>query len=204
MKLDSVATSDLAQMPARARALEEAGYDGLLTEESGHDLNACSKGRMVLGLGSQIRPHITKRFSMPWSKPAARRRREDFELMCPVFIVTGETEEEMARSRQQIKQQIAFYGSTPAYRMVLETHGWEELQGELNAMSKRGLWVEMGELIGPDVLDAFTVQAESPQDIAAGFVGRFGDLIDRTAGAYMHLSPERERQLIDAFRSLSK
>ncbi len=338
MKLDSVATSDLAQMPARARALEEAGYDGLLTEESGHDpflplvlaaehterieigtaiavafarnpmllanlghdLNAYAKGRMVLGLGSQIRPHITKRFSMPWSKPAARmremilatraiwdcwyggkrlefrgefyshtlmtpfftptntehgppkvflaavgplmtevagevadgiichaltsekfvrevtlpaverglakagKRREDFELMCPVFIVTGETEEEMARSRQQVKQQIAFYGSTPAYRPVLDTHGWGELQGELNAMSKRGLWVEMGELIGPDVLDAFTVQAESPQDIAAGFVGRFGDLIDRTAGAYMHLSPERERQLIDAFRSLSK
>ncbi|HTO57909.1 MAG TPA: LLM class flavin-dependent oxidoreductase, partial [Pseudomonadales bacterium] len=40
----------------------------------GHDLNAVSKGRFVLGLGSQIRPHITKRFSMPWSAPAARMR----------------------------------------------------------------------------------------------------------------------------------
>ena len=40
----------------------------------GHDLNAVSKGRFVLGLGSQIRPHITKRFSMPWSHPAARMR----------------------------------------------------------------------------------------------------------------------------------
>ena len=40
----------------------------------GHDLNSYSKGRFVLGLGSQIRPHITKRFSMPWSKPAARMR----------------------------------------------------------------------------------------------------------------------------------
>ena len=40
----------------------------------GHDLNAYSKGRFVLGLGSQIRPHITKRFSMPWSSPAARMR----------------------------------------------------------------------------------------------------------------------------------
>ena len=40
----------------------------------GHDLNAFSKGRFVLGLGSQIRPHITKRFSMPWSSPAARMR----------------------------------------------------------------------------------------------------------------------------------
>ena len=40
----------------------------------GHDLNHFSKGRFVLGLGSQIKPHITKRFSMPWSSPAARMR----------------------------------------------------------------------------------------------------------------------------------
>jgi len=40
----------------------------------GHDLNSASKGRFVLGLGSQIRPHITKRFSMPWSSPAKRMR----------------------------------------------------------------------------------------------------------------------------------
>ena len=40
----------------------------------GHDLNAASKGRFILGLGSQIKPHISKRFSMPWSSPAARMR----------------------------------------------------------------------------------------------------------------------------------
>src|SRR5688500_5048834 len=38
------------------------------------DLQAASGGRFILGLGSQIKPHITKRFSMPWSKPAARMR----------------------------------------------------------------------------------------------------------------------------------
>jgi len=37
-----------------------------------YDLQLLSKGRFILGLGSQIQPHITKRFSMPWSKPAAR------------------------------------------------------------------------------------------------------------------------------------
>ena len=36
------------------------------------DLQALSGGRFILGLGSQIRPHITKRYSMPWSRPAAR------------------------------------------------------------------------------------------------------------------------------------
>ena len=38
------------------------------------DLNQYSKGRFTVGLGSQIKPHITRRFSMPWSKPAARMR----------------------------------------------------------------------------------------------------------------------------------
>lgn len=38
------------------------------------DLNELSGGRFILGLGSQIKPHITRRFSMPWSHPAARMR----------------------------------------------------------------------------------------------------------------------------------
>lgn len=40
----------------------------------GHDLNAYSKGRFTMGLGSQIRAHITKRFSMPWGAPAAQMK----------------------------------------------------------------------------------------------------------------------------------
>ena len=113
MKIDAgLMVNDLSSIPARARALEEAGYDGAVTAEmasdpflplalaaehterlelstsiavafarspmtlaqTAHDLNAFSKGRFILGLGSQIRPHITKRFSMPWSRPAARMR----------------------------------------------------------------------------------------------------------------------------------
>ena len=113
MKVDgALITNQLADVPARARALEAAGYDGgvsaeissdpflplalaaehterlelmtsiavafarnpMLLANLGHDLNAYSKGRFILGLGSQIRPHIQKRFSMPWSRPAARMR----------------------------------------------------------------------------------------------------------------------------------
>jgi len=40
----------------------------------GHDLNAYSNGRFTMGLGSQIRPHITKRFSMQWGAPAAQMK----------------------------------------------------------------------------------------------------------------------------------
>ena len=46
----------------------------MLLANIGHDLNAYSKGRVTIGLGSQIKPHITKRFSMPWGAPAAKMR----------------------------------------------------------------------------------------------------------------------------------
>jgi len=39
-----------------------------------NDLQTYSRGRFLLGLGSQIKPHIEKRYSMPWSHPAARMR----------------------------------------------------------------------------------------------------------------------------------
>ena len=40
----------------------------------GYDLQSISGGRFVLGLGSQIKPHIEKRYSEQWSRPAARMR----------------------------------------------------------------------------------------------------------------------------------
>ena len=73
----------------------------------------------------------------------------------------------MAASARATRQQIAFYGSTPAYRGVLDLHGWGELQTELNAMSKQGEWAAMGELIDDDMLDAFAVVAE-PEPARAG------------------------------------
>ena len=49
-----------------------------------HDLNAFSRGRLVLGLGSQVKPHIERRFSMPWHKAAAQMR-EFIEAMHAIF-----------------------------------------------------------------------------------------------------------------------
>ncbi len=257
----------------------------------GHDLNAASRGRFVLGLGSQIKPHISKRFSMPWSSPAARMRefilamraiwanwhqgedlaftgkfythtlmtpfftptnndfgaprvflaavgpmmtevagevadgiiihafttekylrettlpalergfakagkkREDFEISYPVFVVTGSTEEEIAQTKVATRQQIAFYGSTPAYRPVLESIGAGEAQTELNAMSKQGRWEEMGGLIDDSMLEAFAVVGE-PSSIAGQILSRYGDMIDRTSAAYAHIGKEDRANII--------
>ena len=239
-----------------------------------NDLQLLTKGRFMLGMGSQIKPHITKRFSMPWSHPAPRMRelilairaiwktwetgeplafrgefythtlmtpffnpgpnphgnpkillaavgelmtevagevgdgflvhgfsterylrevslpalergavkadkkRADLTVSYPGFVVTGPDEKSMAAAAKGVREQIAFYGSTPAYRPVLELHGWGDLQPELNTLSKRGEWVKMGELIDDDVLNAFAVVAPLDQ-VAAEVRRRFDGLVDR-------------------------
>jgi len=246
----------------------------MTTAQTGHDLQTFSKGRFLLGLGSQIKPHIEKRFSMPWSQPAARMREyiaamraiwacwndgekldfrgdfythtlmtpffnpgpsghgapkvflagvgalmtevagevcdgfichgftterylrevtlpalergrakagktlEGFEICGPSFVVTGTTEEELEKAKQGTRQQIAFYGSTPAYRPVLELHGWGGLQDELNALSKQGKWVEMGELVDDEILETFAVVGE-PEQVAPELLKRYGDCVSR-------------------------
>jgi probable F420-dependent oxidoreductase len=238
------------------------------------DLQGYSQGRFMLGLGSQIKAHIEKRFSMPWSHPAPRmrefilairaiwdcwehngplqfegsfythklmtpffnpgpngygnpkiflaavgevmtevcgevadgmlahgftterylrevtlpalsrgfdrsgRRREDFEISCPIFVVTGDTDEAIERAMVGTKRQIAFYGSTPAYRGVLEIHGWGDLQPELNSLSKEGKWEEMGTRISDEVVEAFAVVAP-PADVATHLLERYRGAVDR-------------------------
>ncbi|HWE54522.1 MAG TPA: LLM class F420-dependent oxidoreductase [Acidimicrobiales bacterium] len=250
------------------------GRSPMTLANSAWDLNHFSGGRFMLGLGSQIKPHIEKRFSMPWSHPAPRMRefilamraiwdcwqngtkldfrgdfythtlmtpffdpgpnsfgppkvflaavgegmakvaaevadgmlvhgfttekylrevtlpaierglaasgrtRADFQLSYPAFIVTGDTDEEVAAADAGTRKQIAFYASTPSYRGVLEAHGWGELQTELNALSKQGEWDEMGRRVSDEVLDAFAVRG-TPEEIPSELHRRFGDVIDR-------------------------
>jgi len=242
---------------------------------SGYDLARYSKGRFVLGLGSQIKPHIERRFSMPWSAPAARMRelilamraiwaswhegeklsfRGDFythTLMTPFFtperhdygpppvflaavgekmtevagevadgffvhafttmryleqvtlpallrgrakagkdgldgfvvngpsfVTVGRTEEELATAVQGTKAQIAFYGSTPAYRPVLELHGWGDAQDELNALSKQGRWDEMADVITDEMLHEFSVVG-TPAEVGPKLVAKTGKVCER-------------------------
>ena len=82
------------------------------------------------------------------------------------------------KPRRATRKQLAFYGSTPAYRPVLELHGWGDLQSELNVLSKRGAWDEMTGLIDDDVLTTFAVVG-GLDAIATTIRSRFGGLIDR-------------------------
>jgi probable F420-dependent oxidoreductase len=108
------------------------------------------------------------------------RKRSEVQLSYPGFIVTGTSDEEMAAAATGIRRQIAFYGSTPAYRAVLDLHGWGDLQGELNTLSKRGEWVKMGDLIDDEMLHAFAVVA-APEAVPGKLLERFGDVVDRVS-----------------------
>ncbi|MFK8020080.1 MAG: LLM class F420-dependent oxidoreductase [Pseudomonadales bacterium] len=242
----------------------------------GYDLNLMSKGRFILGLGSQIKPHIERRYSMPWSKPAARmremvqamraiwaswstgerldfrgefythtmmtpvfnpgpnpygnprvfiaaigrlmtevagevgdgillhplntpgfvaehtlpalqvgweksgRKREDFEISCQFMVATGETEEEFESAKALVRNQIAFYGSTPAYKPVLDHCGWGDLQPTLRDLSKEGKWQAMGGLISDEMLHTIGVIG-TPEEVAAEIRDRRSDNVDRVS-----------------------
>jgi probable F420-dependent oxidoreductase len=128
------------------------------------------------------------------------RARSDFTVTCPIFVVTGADERSFEASRSAVTKQIAFYGSTPAYRGVLEAHGWGELQSELNRLSKLGQWDEMGTRITDEILEAFAVVAE-PERIVPALKARCGDAIDRVLCTFPVGIGGDERALIESLRA---
>jgi probable F420-dependent oxidoreductase len=262
-----------------------------------NDLQHLSSGRFILGMGSQIKPHITKRFSMPWSQPAARMRelilairaiwaswagdgtldfrgefythtlmtpffnpgpnpfgnpsillaavgelmtevagevgdgmlvhgfsterylrevslpalergaakagktRADLVVSYPGFVVTGSNDAEVDAADKAVRQQIAFYGSTPAYKPVLDLHGWGDLQPELNTLSKRGEWVKMGTLITDEILEAFAVVCPVDQ-VATQVKTRFEGAVDRYSFyAPYKMDADKWQAIVDEFHS---
>ncbi len=127
----------------------------------------------------------TERYLREVTLPALARGRakagksmDGFEIVGPSFVVTGNNAAEIAAAEDGTRQQIAFYGSTPAYKGVLELHGWNGLHEELNALSKKGGWVEMGKLITDEILNTFAVVGE-PEQIAPELLRRYGDVVQR-------------------------
>jgi probable F420-dependent oxidoreductase len=239
----------------------------------GYGLQALTGGRFVLGLGTQVRPHIERRFSSAWSHPARRMRelvqairaiwaawegqaplrfdgefythtlmipafdpgpnpfgpppiylggvgpkmievagevadgfiahpfatrrslerhvfpalarglaragrpRAEVDVVCATIVVTAERADELARIRRAVKKQLAFYGSTPAYRPTLDCEGYDDLHAELNRLSKAGRWDDMTDLIDDALLDAVAV-VRPRAEVAQALVDRLGDLAD--------------------------
>jgi len=156
--------------------------------------------------GLLVHPFTTERYlrevTVPTLEPQlahSGRTRADFELSYAAIVVTGRTDEEREKADRDARRQIAFYGSTPAYRPVLELHGWGDLQGELNRLSKQGDWRTMRTLIDDDILDAFAIVA-APDDVPDRLAKRFGGVVDRMS---LYFEPETDRleQVLQTLRA---
>jgi hypothetical protein len=99
----------------------------------------------------------------------------------------------------QMRSTIAFYGSTPAYRPVLDHHGWGALGEELHRLSRVGEWQQMGTIVDDDVLHTFAVIGDAA-GVATEIRARFGDLVDRLQLGMPATDPESEA-LLDALRT---
>jgi probable F420-dependent oxidoreductase len=107
----------------------------------------------------------------------AGRTRADLEVICATLVVTADREEELARVKLAARKQLAFYGSTPAYRPTLDCHGWGDLHAELNRLSKQGRWDDMTELVDDEVLE--TIAVVGPRSgIAAALERRLDGIAD--------------------------
>lgn len=112
---------------------------------------------------------------------AAGRSRMDFSAVGAVFVIPTDGHKAAADYARAVRDQIAFYMSTPAYRTIVELHGWETTADKLAVMARQGEWKIMGDLISDPMLDAFAVSgtwAALPRLVSARYAGR---LLDRVA-----------------------
>jgi probable F420-dependent oxidoreductase len=137
--------------------------------------------------GLHVHPFNSPKYLRELVRPAveeglakAGRHRGDFTYVTSSFVVIGDTEQEIARGKQAVKQQIAFYASTRTYEPVLAAHGWQDLVPHLHRKSVEGDWKGMADLITDEMLETYAVVG-SYATIASRLKERYAGLLDRTA-----------------------
>ena len=137
--------------------------------------------------GLHVHPFNSPKYLREYVRPAVEEGRRlagragaDFTYATSSFVVVGDTEEELARHRRAVKQQIAFYASTRTYEPVLAAHGWQDLVPHLHRKSVEGDWAGMADLITDEMLDTYAVTG-SYDTVGARLKARYEGLLDRTA-----------------------
>lgn len=128
-------------------------------------------GLLVMPFGSKRFLHEVTMPNVREGLAAAGRGADDLAVVPEIIVSVGE-------DHSSTRMLLAFYGSTPAYRPVLDAHGWGDLQPELNAMSKQGRWQEMSTLIDDEVLHTIAA-CGTPAEVAAHIRDRVDGISDR-------------------------
>ncbi len=108
------------------------------------------------------------------------RRRADIQLAGAIFVIPTDDPAQARRCEAETRQQIAFYASTPAYKIVFDGHGWSQTAEKLSALAARGQWGDMPALISDEILTEFALTgswAELPNLVKAKYAG----LLDRVS-----------------------
>jgi alkanesulfonate monooxygenase SsuD/methylene tetrahydromethanopterin reductase-like flavin-dependent oxidoreductase (luciferase family) len=108
------------------------------------------------------------------------RTRADLEIAFPAMVIVADSDKELDEGRSAMRPRLAFYGSTPAYKVVLDAHGWGDLQGELNRLSKTGDWATMSSLITDEMVDTF-VTSGTAEEVGPKLAARYGDFVHRVS-----------------------
>jgi probable F420-dependent oxidoreductase len=117
--------------------------------------------------------------AMAEGEARAGRNPGDTQLACPVMTIVGDTEEELSAQREEVRMRIAFYGSTPGYEVVFDTHGWDGVGGRLNQLQRAGDFGGLAATVTDEMVDAFSVTAP--------WEGLGQALIDRYGGVAHHV-----------------
>tara|TARA_Y100001968_G_C19185586_1_gene632580 strand:- start:123 stop:824 length:702 start_codon:yes stop_codon:yes gene_type:complete len=156
------------------------------------------------GDGFIVHPFHTTKFLKNITLPSVKKglelsQSQEFDFSVGVMVATGTTDEEIAKARDACKAQIGFYGSTPAYKIVLEQHGWESIQPELNSLTKKGLWQDIPNLISDEILDSIAVTG-TPDEVSNIIFDRYGSIASRLAPSIFSGDPEVTKALITSLK----
>lgn len=135
--------------------------------------------------GFHVHPFHTARYLrealLPWIGEgllASGRRRDDIQVSASVFAIVGlGAERDLAR--EAMREQLAFYASTPSYQRVMELHGWGAQGAELGQLAGRGRWSSMPGIISDSMLAEFAVEGNTLEEAALAIVARYSGLLDR-------------------------
>ncbi|MFN8535271.1 MAG: TIGR03617 family F420-dependent LLM class oxidoreductase [Dehalococcoidia bacterium] len=137
--------------------------------------------------GLRTHPLMTPKYLTEVTVPAIREGRlragrsgDPFDLIAASFQAIGDSDEEIARAREEARRMVAFYASTPSYRPVLTVHGLDDLGQKLSRMVAGGKWDQIAAEVPDDVLDVFALSGRL-EDLPRLVSERYRGVITRFA-----------------------
>jgi len=154
--------------------------------------------------GVRLHPVCSARYIRDVLQPVIAAKRSpslSFEVCLKPLIATAANEGALMQRMETARQRLAFYVSTPAYRLPFAHAGLADLAEELAALSKAQRWSEMAARISDDVLHEWVVVATYAQ-LASAIEARYGELLDRIEVSIPVAQPQDHEILADIVAQL--